>query len=254
MLRLALHGPLKDWRLLPSLVQESLRRTHFCASWARRCPLHGPNFCPWCAKRAKIDRNECMFKFKWLSSSRIGINQAGLWMWGSFNVDILWKCENKGVLSANSLPHHCCCERGARVPWLSLIWALQLQPISAAAAGVHHFSLTPWLWPPPLYLLQNWSHPLTTPQGFTWPMEPFSTPRITHYPVNKTCPGAWHGASVLSVSFSNLLKSLWSFIGFLTIKTYEKSNLLGTLLLFSFVELRLFVNSEILNVMGVTIQ
>lgn len=130
-------------------------------------------------------------------------------MWKKFNMEVLLKCGNKGVWSANSLPRHCCCERGARVSWLSLIWALQSQPISAVAAGVHHFSLTPWqwLWPPPFCRLQNWSHPLTTPQGFTWPMVPITTPLITHLTVNGTYCGAWHGASVLSVSLSNLLKS-----------------------------------------------
>lgn len=87
------------------------------------------------------------------------------------------ECKNKGVLSTNSLLRHCCCERGVSISWLSWIGAPQSEPISAAAA---HFGLTPWLWPPSLHHLQNWSHPLTTPQGFTWPMDPFSAPHVTH--------------------------------------------------------------------------
>lgn len=130
-------------------------------SSARRCPMQGPCSCPWCAKMAKINRNEFMFKFKWIGSSGIGIKETG-----NIHVDFRWTCESKGVLSANSLPHHCCRQIGARGPRLSLIWAPQSQPVSAAAAGVYRFILTPWLSPHPLYRLQKWSHPLTTPQGF----------------------------------------------------------------------------------------
>lgn len=159
-----------------------------------------PALCVWSAKKGQ--KLIILFKFTWPCSSGIGINQAGLCMWGSFSVDVLLKCGNKGVLSVNSLPRCRCCERGASTSWLSLIWAPQSQPISAATAGVHHFSL----WPPPLRRLQSWSHPLTTPRGFTWPMVPLTTPLITPLPVNRTRSGAWHGASVLSVSFLKPVK------------------------------------------------
>lgn len=149
--------------------------------------------------------------------------------------------------SANSLPRHCCRERDVRASWLSLIWGPQLQPISAAAAGVHHFSLTPWLrlWPPPLVeliaSLDNASGLHLTDGAFHYTSHHTFTYRwdLLWCLARSICPVCVLFKPVKVIA-AEVLSACWQF--WPKKKPCKKSNFLGTLLLFNVVKWSVFVH------------